>query len=48
MPVSRRAFSGRVDGFDDRERPPLAAGAMWTKRSSPIAGIAIGASAPFE
>jgi hypothetical protein len=28
--------------------PLLAAGAKRTKRSSPIAGIAIGASAPFE
>jgi hypothetical protein len=43
-----RALAWRIDGFDDREGSPLAAGAMRTKRSSPIAGIVIGASAPFE
>jgi len=48
MLVSRRAFAGRVDGFDDGERAALAAGAMRTMRSSPLAGIVIGASAPLE
>ena len=48
MPVSRRAFPRRVDGFGDGEAPPLDAGAMRTLRSSPIAGIVIGPSAPLE
>jgi hypothetical protein len=48
MPVSRRAFPGALMVSMMENASPLAAGAMRTRRSSPIAGIVIGASAPLE
>jgi hypothetical protein len=46
--MSRRPLSRRIDGSMMENAPPLAEGDMWTMRSSPIAGIAMGASAPLE
>jgi hypothetical protein len=43
-----RPFPGALMVSMMENAPPLAEGDMWTMRSSPIAGIAMGASAPLE
>jgi hypothetical protein len=46
--VARRPAPGALIVSMKQNSPPLADGGMRTKRSSPMAGILIGASAPRE